>query len=183
MAGTDARDLYLMADEFLQAGVESLDTLVALGLEGAPGRTYVSPGEPAADCEQLTVHTVSLEEAATEPTGQGGLATGRRASYGRLSHPQFFMMLFRCVPVAKQELTRIVPPSVAEQTASAQQLNADAWALWNHLYSLVVHKQLWSTCQGIFPGPMRALPESGGFGGWLLSYRVRLDGYPMEVSS
>lgn len=166
-----------MADEFLQAGVSALDTLIALGLEGTPERRYVSPGEPAADCEQLTVHTIGIEEAPTEPTGPGGLATGRRASYGRLNHPAFVMTLFRCVPVPDQGLTKVTPPPVADMEAAARQLNADGWALWNHLYNLVRAQLLWSKCQGIFPGPARALPQQGGFGGWVLAYRVRLDGY------
>lgn len=178
MAGTDATDLYAMADEFLQAGISALDTLIALGFDGAPERSFVSPGEPAADCcPQLTVHTISVDEAPTEPTGPGGLAAGRRASYHRINQPSFAMTLFRCVPVPEQSLTKIVPPSVADETTAAQQINADGWALWNHLYNLVRAQELWSKCQGIFPGPLRALPQQGGCGGWLLIYRMRLDGY------
>lgn len=178
MAGTDATDLYEMANEFLQAGISALDTLVALGLDGAPERAFVSPGEPAADCcPQLTVHTVGIEEAPTEPTGQGGLAAGRRASFHRINQPSFTMTVFRCVPTADQQLTKVVPPSVADSEAAAQQLNGDAWALWNHLYNMVRQQALWSKCQGIFPGPARALPQQGGCGGWVLIYRVRLDGY------
>lgn len=182
MAGVGPEDLYEMAGEFLQAGVQSLDTLIAYGLDGAPTRAFVSPGEPAADCcPQLTVHTVGIEEAPTEPTGPGGMATGRRATYGRINQPSFILTLFRCVPVPDQQLTKFVPPSEAEGEAAARQLNADAWALWNHLYNLVREKALWSKCQGIFPGPMRALPQQGGCGGWILGYRVRLDGYEEAI--
>ena len=178
MAGVNAEDLFAMADEFLQAGVSALDTLVALGLDGAPDRAFISPGEPAADCcPQLTVHTLAVEEAPTEPTGPGGLATGRRSSYGRINTPFFVMTLFRCVPVPDQGLTKITPPSAEDQEAVARQLNADGWALWNHLYNRVRAEHLWSKCQRLFPGPLRALPQQGGCGGWVLTYRVRLDGY------
>lgn len=178
MAGTGPTDLFEMADEFLQAGVAALDTLLTLGFDGAPSIAFVAPGEPAADCcPQLTVHVVGVEEAPTEPTGPGGLAQGRRASYGRISQPSFVMTLFRCVPAPEMKLTAITPPSAAAQQSVAEQLDADGWALWNHLYNLVRAQLLWSKCQGIFPGPLRALPNSGGCGGWVLGYRVRLDGY------
>jgi hypothetical protein len=174
MAGTDATDFYEAANELLTAGAQALDTLVALGLDGAPARQYVSAGEPAADCVQLTVHTPGVDQAPTE----AGLQMGRQAGrHIMLNHVTLVLTLFRCVPVPDEGIHGITPPSEAEEAAASQQLYADGWALWNHLFNMVGADLLFRKCSGVFPGPLRALPQEGGFGGWFFPFTVVLDGY------
>jgi hypothetical protein len=181
MAGIGPQDLQDLAEELLAASVEALDTIpsYAPGLVGAPAHTYVSPGEPAADncCDsegQLTVHVTQVAEFTTEPLG---LAVGQRASrHIRLNEAGLVVTIFRCVPSPKEGLT-YQPPSAAELTASADQLNADAWSLWNHLYNMIDAGTLLSKCSFVFMEILRSLPPSGGCGGWILGIRIRLDGY------
>lgn len=178
MAGTNALDHFELAQELLDACESALDTLPALGLDGIPDRSFVSPGEPAADCcPQLTVHGVSLTEAATEPTGQGGLATGRRASYSRLNHVALIVTLFRCVPVPDTGLATFRPPEVTALEEAARQIYADGWAIWNHTFNLIRAGLLFSLCREVFTDGGRMLPQQGGCGGWVFQWRVALDGY------
>lgn len=180
MAGLNATDLYELAQELLSACEEALDTLPALGLAGAPTRSYVSPGEPAADecCEgggQLTVHIDRVIELTTEPQG---LAIGRRAGrHIRLNDVGLIVTIFRCVPGPEESLSTFVPPAVEPIEASAQQLDADAWALWNHLFNMIGADTLLTRCKNVVMGGMRSLPPSGGCGGWVLAVQVALDGY------
>jgi hypothetical protein len=172
VAGTDARDLHALAEELLQACVDALDTLPALNLLGAPERSFVSFTEPAADCcdpGQLTVHVPTVGEGATEP---GGLQAGRRFIRSRINHPVLVVTLFRCVPVSRD-----MPPDADSLEAAAVQLNADGWALWNHTYNAMRAGELFSTCIEVFNDGLRALPASGACAGWILPFRVTLDGY------
>lgn len=183
MAGVDPGDLHALADELLQACVGALDTIptFAPGLVGAPERSFISPGDPVADCcPQLTVHVATITEAATEPSGLG---SGRRATYGRINHIGLIVTLFRCVPVPNESISKIEPPAVVDLDAAAQQIDADGWALWNHLYNLTRAGLLFSLCRGVFMEAMRQIPPSGGCGGWVLSMRVALDGYEEVPSS
>lgn len=177
MAGVGPGDLHDLADELLAACVESLDTipLFTPGLVGAPERSFVSPGDPAADCcPQLTVHTTGLTEAGTEP---GGLQTGKRLIRGRINHVGLIVTIFRCIPVPKETISKYEPPDVAELEAAAEQTNADAWAIWNGIGNRVRAGVLFETCREVFMEGMRSIPPSGGCGGWILSIRVSLDGY------
>ncbi|GIV03729.1 MAG: hypothetical protein KatS3mg015_2559 [Fimbriimonadales bacterium] len=173
----NASGLNDLCGELLDACVRALDTIPAQvpGLEGAPLLRYVSPGEPAADCPpQLTVHVSSLDEASTEP---GGLGAGRRASYGRINHATLIATLFRCVPTGSETKTKYVPPDAISLEQAAKQINADGWALWNHLYNEIRAGLLFSLCQGVFWMGMRSLPPQGGAAGLVLALRIALDGY------
>ena len=62
MAGEGPADLHSLAQDYLQACVEALDTIpgspgVASGSVGAPTRQFVTYGTPAADCD----HSNSLD--------------------------------------------------------------------------------------------------------------------------
>jgi hypothetical protein len=177
MAGVDARDLHGLAVELLDAAMFALDTLPAMDatLKGAPERRYVSPGTPALDCcDQLTVHIASLEEAPTEPLGLGA---GRRASLGRVNHAVLTLTLTRCVPTGTHGKTTYTPPTDLELNAAAEQIDADGWALWNHLYNRIRAGLLFSLCDGVFWLGARSLGPEGGCAGWVFGFRVVLDGY------
>lgn len=174
MAGIGPEDLHALADELLQAAIESIDTIptFAPGLLGAPDRSFISPALPVFDCcEMLTVHVDPISESGTSPQG---LATGRRATYGRINLVALVVSIVRCIPTAggTNDL-----PSIDSMQAAAEQTNADAWALWNHIYNLIRADDLLARCLEIFWDGMRPIAPSGGCGGWTLSLRVQLDGY------
>lgn len=182
MAGVDPRDLHALAQELLTACEAALNTIpdFAPGLGGAPERSYVSPGEPAADCcPQLTVHVAGLTEAPTNPQGLGA---GRRHSYSRLNHVGLIVTIFRCVPTASATKTGFSPPSQVDLELAAEQINADGWAIWNHLFNRIRAGLLFELCKEVFWEGGRELTPSGMCGGWVFGFRVTLDGYEEDLT-
>jgi hypothetical protein len=179
MAGTGPGDLQDLLLDLLSASVEALDTIPdyeAL-LEGSPERAFVSPGVPAFDCcPQLTVHGVGVLDAATSPAG---LQSGKRCA-GRKPLVAMAVTITRCIPVMNSDG---VWPLPADMEEAAAQLNADAWALWNHLFNLWCADQLFTFCNGVFWDGLRSIAPQGGCGGWVLNLRVALDGYEEAVTS
>lgn len=174
MAGVGPEDLHALADELLQAAVESLDTIPTfdVALLGAPDRTFISPALPVFDCcEMLTVHVDGISEAGTSPQG---LAVSRRATYGRINLAGLVVSIVRCIPTAGDGGQL---PSIDSMQAAAEQTNADAWALWNHLFNMVRAGDLFALCSEVNWDGMRPINPSGGCGGWTASFRVQLDGY------
>jgi len=173
--GTDPSDLMLVAEEFLAVCEEALDTIPILipGLEGAPVRSFVAPGRPAADCcPQLTVHTVGVLE-----DQLGAAVPGRSAMTTRQNQVTLAMTLFRCAPTEK------IMPAQAELEAAAAQVNADGWALWNHLFNLVRDGILFSFCSEVKWGLLTALQPEGNCVGWYWPIEVALDGYEEVFST
>jgi len=170
MAGSGPEDLQALLQEFLDACIDALDTVpdFAPGLGGAPERRYISPGQSADDCcPQLTVWAQSVIESPRTP----GAATGKSAITGQINTINVIARIIRCVE------TKGDPPPVASLAASAEQINADGWALWNSLYNDVRAGTLFSMCSEVFWDGLRSITPSGGCGGWVLSLRVELDGY------
>lgn len=183
----DATDLQAFAIALLDAAAEALDTLPGFDttLDGAPDRQFVSPGRPALEgCDQLTVHVESAQPADTFP---GGLAAGKRVKTGQINHVVFIITAVRCVVDSRpKNKTGVLlnPYPAADLTATAQQTNADAWALWNHLFNMAMASlSPFSLCKEVFFDAMRALPEEGARAGWILVLRVQLDGYEETLSS
>lgn len=179
MAGTDATDLHLLCGDLLDASIAALDTIpdFAPGLGAAPERSFISPGPPALDCcDQLTVHVVSVTEAGTSPLG---LASGRRNVSGRVNHVGLVVTITRCIPTGDD--TRA--PETAGLEAAAEQTNADAWALWNHLWNMWRADALFTMCGEVFWDGLRPVNPSGGCAGWTLNLRVSLEGYEEVIES
>lgn len=173
--GTDPQDLYILAQEFLTAAVEALDTIptFAPGLGGAPARSFVSPGLPAFDCcdpGQLTVHVTGVTDSATGPSN----FTGRSASTMKVNTVGLVATAVRCVPVITDSG---ILPSMADMEAAAEQIDADGWALWNHIYNLLRADQLFTLCGEVFWDGLRSINPQGGCGGFTLNLRVELSGY------
>lgn len=169
-------DLHALALEYLAVCADALDTIPDYEphLLGAPQRQLVNPGLPAWDCcDQLAVYAQPINEAATTP---GGLTAGKRVSLGRINHVLLSASITRCIP------TDVEPPT-AELTASAEQTNADAWALWNHIFNLIMAEQFLTLCQEVFFEGITPAVPSGGCGGWVATVRVALDGYQETISS
>ena len=172
MAGTGPEDLQELCQEFLDACIEALDTIpnVALGLGGAPERRFVSPGQSADDCcPQLTVWAQAAGESPRSP----GTFRGRSATDGQIDIITLVARIIRCVDTG----TDGRPPDPTSLQESAEQINADGWALWNHLYNMVRADQLFMLCGEVFWDGLRSITPSGGCGGWNLFLRVELDGY------
>lgn len=180
MAGVGPGDLHALAVELLDAVVESLNTIPTYdaGLLGAPERVFVSPGTPVFDCcDQVAVHPPLIQFGDTSP---GGLASGKRHLFGVINHVTLLATSTRCIPTI-DDLGR--SPSLAALQASAEQLNADAWALHNHLFHLQSSGLLLSLCDEVFFDGISMVQPSGGCAGWLVQVRAYLDGYSETLST
>lgn len=169
-------DLQDLCQELLEAAAEALDTIPTYEpqLEGAPDRQLISPGVPVWDCcPQLAVYATPVSEADTSP---GGLTAGKRVSLGRINHVTLSAEIVRCIPAD-------IEPPAEEITAASAQTNADAWALWNHLFNLIESGQLLTLCQEVFFDGITAVSPSGGCGGWTANIRIQLDGYSEVLGS
>ncbi len=178
----DPGDLHAFAVSFLDACVEALDTIPTFtatnSLEGAPARRFVSPGIPVWDCcEQLAVHVPIMIEADTTP---GGLMGGKRTNLGYINHVTFLATVTRCVPTMDNDGN---PPLPAALAASAEQIDADGWALWNHLHNLKASAQLLTLCDEMFFDGILAVAPSGGCGGWTVTIRAAIGGYEELLGS
>lgn len=179
--GTGPEDLQLLAEELLAVCVEALDSIPGsvVGLGGAPLRSFVSPGVPVFDwvqpafdgvgcCDQVTVHVEAITDA---PTSPGGLAAGQKKV--KINHVTLVATVTRCVPVSLDGL----PPAVADLEEAAAQINADGWAIWNHVFNLILAGEFLTLCTERFFDGMRAIRPSGGCGGFVFTFRAGLDGY------
>lgn len=168
MAGTGPGDLFTQAQALLAASVQALNTIPILspGLGGAPERAYVAPGLPALDCcPQLTVDVRGVSEDGPPFTG-----SGQKPRYGaRKNQVLLVVTVVRCYPTE-------IPPDPTEMQATAEQVDADGWALWNYLYNLVRSGDLFRLCADTRP-ELRQLAPSGGCSGWTFSIRVEVEGY------
>lgn len=173
-------DLHAFAETFLDACAESLDTIPIYDatLLGAPDRKFVSPGIPVWDCcEQLTVHVALITEAGTTP---GDLYAGKRTNMGYINHVDLIGTITRCIPTMNSDGD---PPSPAAQEAAARQIDADGWALWNHLHNLKASAQLLTLCDEMFFDGLLAVVPSGGCAGWTVTIRAAIGGYEELLGS
>lgn len=170
MAGVGPEDLRDLPYEFLDACIDALDTIPAFvpGSVGSPARTFVSPGKPAYDCDcpdgQLTVHVLSINERFGE-------------KHIRVNDVTMVATILRCIPMREGG-----PPDTTVMEASADQINMDRWALWNHIYNMVKECDLFDKCCGVRWNGLQSIDAQGGCGGSILSITVCLDGYE-EVCS
>jgi hypothetical protein len=103
----------------------------------------------------------------------GGSFRGKSAKESRLNAVTLIARIIRCVEVG----TDGSPPSADDQQTSAEQINADGWALWNHTFNMVRAGTLFSLCGEVFWDGLRSITPSGGCGGYVLQVRVSWDGY------
>lgn len=170
MAGVGPTDLHDLATEFLAACVEALDSIPTFDatLLGAPARRFVAPGPVALDCcEQLAVYVGGVTEGDSSPSFP-------KASTARINRVILSVVASRCVPVPDANGN---PPPAGEMEESSKQINADQWALWNHIYNLIGAEELFSLCCDVIWGQLVPLSPNGGCGGSRLSITVCFDGY------
>jgi hypothetical protein len=177
-------DLQAAAQELLDAAIDALDAIPDFEpeLEGAPARTFISPGQPALEgCDQLAVHAALVTAADTAP---GGLAAGRRDA-AILWHVQLVITVDRCVLDTRGQGIDVMnqPYKAEDLTNTSAQTNADGWALLNGIYDAWRSGHLFTLCSELFFDGLRALPEEGGRAGWTLTLRLRLDGFETVPST
>jgi hypothetical protein len=168
-------DLYDVSRELLEACAQAL----ALTPGGAIDRAYVSPGVPAWDCEQLTVHAGGPVVADTAPL-QPPLQPGRRIEeVGMVNLVTITATVIRCcVPGPEAEGQTIYFPPAEDLDAVAKVILADCWAIWNHVATLKRAGTLWPPkTRELFFDPAVAVGASGGCAGWQMQMRVQLDGF------
>ena len=172
MPGLD--DAYDAAAEYLALCQQALATTPA----GALGRAYVSPGVPVWDCDQVTVHVGGPVIADTQPTSPA-MAPGLRITYvDVLNVVNLTATVLRCIPILDEEGA---PPPAAELDAAARVVDADLWAIWNHLRHYKATGALFPPTQRELFIDAAASIAAGGVGGWQIPIRVTLYGYDPEA--
>ncbi len=165
-------DLHELALEYLSACEDALNTIpfYDADLLGAPEVSFVAPGLPvfdfvrsSSDCSQLTVHKGNISE---RPFG---------TKPARINWVTLIATIARCCLPGMDGSGN--PPTAAAQQAAAEQIHADAWALWNHVYNLVQGGDLFERCCGVEWGTLSPLTPSGSCGGSTLTVTVCFDGY------
>lgn len=184
MAGTSPLDLFVLCEELLDAATDALNTIPLADplLLGAPDRRFVNPGLPAFDCcDQLTVHTDRVADAATLAPA---LSPGKRHTLGKKNVVSLIITSTRCIPTGVDGPAGTFQlPEPAELSASAEQINADGWALWNHIYNLLAAGDLLSRCSNVVFDGLVSVPPQGGCGGWTLTISAQYDGYTEALGS
>lgn len=170
-------DLQSLLQEFLDACEQALDTIPVFepGLGGAPARSFISPGQPQYDCDcegdgQLTVHSPAINSDPIEAI----------KNHERLNIVTLQATILRCGDLWPEGGG---PPDPEDATATAAQVNADAWALWNHIFNLISAEALFTVCSKIFWDGLRSITPQGGCVGWVLTLRVERDGYQEVIGT
>lgn len=174
-------DLQSLLQEFLDACEASLDTIPVFepGLGGAPARSFISPGQPTYDCAcfdsqddagQLTVHCLGVDSDPIEPL----------KNHQRLNIVRLQATILRCVPAMSEDGGPYDPD---DAQAAAEQVNADGWALWNHIFNLISAEQLFTLCSKIIWDGLRSITPAGGCGGYTLNLRVEFGGYDEVIGT
>lgn len=172
MAGLD--DPFDLLDLWLGAAADAL----ALTDAGAPALQFVSPGPPAFDCcPFVSTHGFTLAEAPTSTPG-GPLAASARVQNVAVLLYSVVVTAIRCVPVPDSNGN---PPSAEAQALAARAINQDIWALWNRLSADLRSGYLADRCPGAFRDGALAVNNSGGCGGWTLTFRVPLPGLDLSA--
>ena len=164
-----ASDLYDAANELLVA----CQTVLATTAAGSPDRAYVSPGVPAFECDQLTVHAPLLGEEFTSPLNPAA-ASGHRDRYQRVNLATLVVTLVRCAPTSQDGGKAAETPDL---DALAVTLLTDGWALWNGIMQLIREGVLFSACREKHFDSAAALPLQGNVGGWTLTFRIHIPGF------
>jgi hypothetical protein len=170
-------DLQALALELLAADEDALNTIPVLapGLEGAPERAFVSPGIPSFDCcPQLTVHVRDIGDMDVSP---GGLNAGKRNVTGKKIYVRLVTTIIRCVPDSRTGQILTTMPLTSDLEAAAEQTNADAWALYNHIFSMWRSGDFLSLCSNLVFEGAQSVGEQGKCAGWTMTLRAALDGY------
>jgi hypothetical protein len=158
MQPTDVAELL---NDLLDQAVAALDTTEAA--VDAPVRRFISHSEPSYDCEQLTVHLVSVTPKPVDPRGDACVL---------IPVARVAVTLLRCVTALEDEGM----PDHATLQAENHQLAIDGPALFKYL------TRQWA--EGTWPSglPCRAVKwralepkaPAGGYAGWRIEADIEL---------
>lgn len=177
---SDVTTLNAYAHELLTACEQALVTTVG----GIPARSCVSPGVPPIDCEQLTVHVLTVFPEVTSPTDPGTAQGHLLTTTGMLILAGFVVTVARCVPVAKENAQFIELPTVAELNAVSAMINQDLWAIWNRVSTMNEEGTIFGgRCKALYYRAAVPLDTAGGFAGWTLQFASSIDGYPIPSAT
>ena len=169
MTVTTVDSTYLLSQQFL--GV--CETALAATTDGTPALSYVYPVETVIDCcPALIVFMSGLTEETTSPLTPPA-AAGLRAAFGRLNLVTLNAWILRCAPRTNADGSI----DVTEIEGVAEQVQQDAWALWNGIYRAVRDGTFEDTCSDVHFGPSRPIREQGGCLGWAFTIRAELGGF------
>lgn len=147
---------------------------------GTIARAYVSHGSPAFDCEQVTVHTGLLGDAATSPLGPALSQGFRRETQGAVELAGYVITIIRCYPVIDD--SDPAAPSAATIEAVAAVTLEDLWVTWNTVKQAWRARTIFASDDGkyarelVFDGAVPISP-SGGLAGWQIALRAQEPGY------
>jgi hypothetical protein len=166
-------DLYDVAVEYMDACAVALDDTP----DRRPDCIYVSPGPPPWDVmPALMVHVGGPVIGDTLPL-QPMLAPLHRVQItGEVNLVALTATVIRCAPVLGEngELP------IAEMGPVSRQINADLWAIWNHIRAGKRAGALFGPREREFSfEPAVPLNQQGGACGWQITIRTQLDGYPI----
>lgn len=174
-------DLYQLARELLEA----CEAAVALAPGGPIPTSFVSPGSPPFDCPpMLTVHVGTVGQTDTIPTSPAQQPGFRVQTTGHVNVAAFVVTVLRCTPTLREVAGGFALPSPAKLEQSAEEIEGDLWAIWNHLATLKRQNLLFAgLCRAAYFDPAIPVPIQGGAAGWQLPVRVELDGYATTVAA
>jgi len=137
-------------------------------------RSYLSPGTPAFDCEQLTVDVQSLGDA--DMTTLSTLGAGGRHITGALNLIGFRVTVVRdCVPTLEEDGDF---PDPIDMQAKAVEVQEDVWAIWTRVRTAKMEGTLFDgRCNKLFFDGARALETAGGTAGWEIDFRANIPGF------
>lgn len=171
-----ATDLFDLCSEWL----EVLKVAAASTPGGAIANAYVSPGPPAWDCEQLTVHAGGASEGDTLPLSPPLSPGHRDFVQGAVHLVNMTATILRCGAVPNND-GKI---SLDELEETARRIDADVWAAWNHTRSRHLDGTLFfspSSRRELIYEAAIPLTAEGGVYGWEIPIRVQLGGYSVPA--
>lgn len=163
--------LTILAQDLLDETVAILETTPS----GAPASRFLTPARPAFDCEFVAVQVSRLTEDTTRPLEV--TSRKKRKHFGNIILATMLIYVVRCAPMMKG----LSAPSDQEKTLSAQQIQEDAWSIWNGVRT--AQDDLFDACLGVYFDGGLPIPESGGYVGWQFQIRVSIDGYEAVIST
>lgn len=154
--------LYNAAVDVLNAAVAVLDANSALR---APDRRYVSVGDPALDCDQITV-AASARPALVASSG-AGLDAARHHRRARVLVAEFRIHVVRCgYPTLDQHGN---PPRDADLEAAAAAIYAEGWALFVGLNDAARAGTIGEWCGEWSVDALDPIGAEGAVAGWVVS--------------
>lgn len=161
------------------AAHELLDACLLLLVDtdgGVPGRSYVSPGLPADECDQIVVWSDAIGDENTSPLSPAP-QSGHRQTTGRVVLATLKIRIIRCVQTTDPQSQGRKPADVVGLESAASLGNQDAWVLWCGLMAMVRRELLFTKCREIHWDSCQAIPTEGNVAGWELTVRVALPGF------